>query len=75
MRFVLVNGRSPCRRSFCAACEGPIGGRYLREVGTYLIYCDHNCYADHCSSAVVLLERRAFGGSAQSGKGLCNESL
>lgn len=56
MRFVLVNGRSPCRQSFCVACEGPIGGRYLREVGTYLIYCDHNCYSDHCSSAVVLLE-------------------
>jgi hypothetical protein len=74
MRFVLVNGRSPCRPSFCVACERPIRGRYLREVGTYLIYCDHNCYADHCNSAVVLLERTAFG-SAQSGKGLYNESL
>jgi hypothetical protein len=75
MRFVLVNGRSPCRQSFCVACERPIGGRYLREVGTYLIYCDHACYADHCKSAVVLLERRAFDGFAQSRKGLCNESL
>jgi hypothetical protein len=58
MRFVLVNGRSPCRQSFCVSCEGPIGRRYLREISTHLIYCDHNCYADHCSSAVVLLEGR-----------------
>jgi hypothetical protein len=59
MRFVLVNGRSPYQRSFCVMCEGTIGGCYLREVGTNLIYCDHNCYAEHCCSAVVLLERKA----------------
>jgi hypothetical protein len=59
VRFVLVNGRTLCRQSFCVACERPIGGRYLREVGTHLIYCSHDCYADHCSVAVVLLERKA----------------
>jgi hypothetical protein len=59
MRFVLVNGRTLCRKSFCVACERSIGRRYLREIGTHLIYCDHDCYAEHCSTAVVLLERKA----------------
>jgi hypothetical protein len=56
MRFVLVNGRTPCPQSFCVLCSEPIGASYLREVGTRLAYCDHDCYADHCKSAVQLLE-------------------
>ena len=56
MRFLLVNGRSPCRQSFCVRCERPIGASYLREVGTHLVYCDHTCYAGHCKSAVMLLD-------------------
>jgi len=48
MRFVLVNGRTPCQQSFCVLCCEPIGASYLRELGTRLSYCDHNCYADHC---------------------------
>jgi hypothetical protein len=59
MRFLLVNGRSPCRQSFCVRCERPIGASYLREVGTHLVYCDHTCYADDCMSAAQLLERNA----------------
>jgi hypothetical protein len=59
MRFVLVRGRSPCPQSFCVMCDQPIGASYLREVGTHLIYCDHNCYAYHCESAILLLERHA----------------
>jgi hypothetical protein len=47
MRFVLVNGRTPCRQSFCARCREPIGAGYLREIGTQLCYCDHDCFADH----------------------------
>jgi hypothetical protein len=51
MRFALVNGRSPRPQSFCVMCEARIGAGYLREVATHLIYCDQNCYADHCRSA------------------------
>jgi hypothetical protein len=55
MRFALVNGRSPRADSFCVMCEELIGASYLREVGTKLVYCDQNCYADHCKSAVPAL--------------------
>ena len=59
MRFILVNGRTPCSHSSCVMCDQPIGVRYLREVGTHLVYCDHRCYADHCRSATLLLETQA----------------
>jgi hypothetical protein len=59
MRFVLVNGRSPRPRCFCAMCDQPIALSYLREIGTNLTYCSHDCYADHCKSAFLLLESRA----------------
>ena len=48
MNFVLVNGRTPCINSVCALCGQSIGNSYLRELGTQLYYCDHDCYADHC---------------------------
>jgi len=59
MRFVLVNWRSPRTRSVCVMCDQPIQAGYLREIGTCLTYCNHNCYADHCRSAALLLEGRA----------------
>jgi hypothetical protein len=59
MKFILVNGRTPRPRPFCVCCDQPIGTGYLREFGTHLTYCDHDCYADHCKSAFVLLEKRA----------------
>ena len=59
VRFILVNGRTPHPRSLCVMCERQVGTNYLREFGTHLIYCDHACYADHCNSAVLLLENRA----------------
>jgi hypothetical protein len=31
----------------------------LREVATQLIYCDYDCYADHCQTAAQLLESHA----------------
>jgi hypothetical protein len=54
MRFVLVNGRTPCPRSFCVLCCEPIGASYLREIETRLPYCDDKCYAAHCKNTVVL---------------------
>jgi hypothetical protein len=59
MKFVLVNGRTPCRRSLCARCHEPIASNYLREAGTRLAYCNQGCYADHCKSAVLLLENQS----------------
>jgi hypothetical protein len=59
MRFVLVNGRTPCQQSACVLCGEPIAASYLREVGTQLTYCDHDCYADHCTSAAQLFENQA----------------
>ena len=46
MKFVLVNGRTPFRQSFCGLCGGPIGeGGYLRDIRTRLCYCGEVCYA------------------------------
>jgi hypothetical protein len=55
MKFVLVNGRMPCKQSSCALCGEPIGASYLREIGMRLFYCDHDCYADQCKIAVMAL--------------------
>jgi len=59
MRFVVVNGRTPCRQSFCASCRAPIEASYLREIQTRLPYCDHDCYADHCEGAILAVESHA----------------
>jgi hypothetical protein len=62
MRFVIVNGRTPCARPVCVKCEKPISAGYLREIGTHLTYCTHHCYADHCDSTIRLLERQVSAG-------------
>jgi hypothetical protein len=59
MRFIMVNGRMPRTQSACVLCEKPLSTGYLREIGTQLTYCSHECYADHCDSAIRLLEKRA----------------
>jgi hypothetical protein len=48
MKFVLVNGRMPRPQVRCVKCDQPIEANYLREIGTHLTYCNHNCYADQC---------------------------
>jgi hypothetical protein len=55
MKFVLVNDRTPSKQSSCLLCREPIGRGYLREIGTGLFYCDHDCCANHCKSAVMAL--------------------
>jgi hypothetical protein len=59
MRFILVNGRTPRPQPLCVMCSQPIGTSYLREVGTHLIYCDHDCFAYHCESVVQFFEDQA----------------
>ena len=62
MEFVLVNGRTPRPQSFCVLCCEPIGESYLREIGTRLSYCNHNCYVDHCAETKRdLLRQKSFG--------------
>jgi hypothetical protein len=56
MKFVLVNGRTPRRQSFCALCCAPIGECYLREIGAQLAYCDHECYVNHCDGPALALQ-------------------
>ena len=56
MRFVLVNERSPRQQASCASCGESIHAGYLREFGTHLTYCNHDCYEDHCNSAFLVLE-------------------
>jgi hypothetical protein len=50
LKFLLVNGRTPCLASTCAWCCEPIGEAYLREVPTRLPYCDQRCYFAHLQS-------------------------
>ena len=53
MRFVLVNGRTPCSQSFCAWCCEPVGNSYLRELATHFSYCNH------CRNPDRVLQRHA----------------
>ena len=60
MNFVLVNGRTPHRESFCGLCCQRIGpDGYVRDIRTQLCYCRVTCYAVQCGSTMVLLEERA----------------
>jgi hypothetical protein len=52
MRFILVNGRIPCRQSSCMQCGKQIGASYP------------DCYADHCEGAVLALENHASASRA-----------
>jgi hypothetical protein len=57
MRFILVNGRTPFRKTFCLWCCEEISGGYLRDVRTQLPYCDHECYALHHEALVPIGQR------------------
>jgi len=60
MKFVLVNGRTPFRKSLCLLCAVPIGeGGYLRDIRTRLCYCSAECYALQSTQAVMLREDQA----------------
>jgi len=54
MKFLLVNGRTPLRKSLCVFCALPIGeGGYLRDIRTRLCYCGAECYALHSAKAAM----------------------
>ena len=58
MKFVLVNGRRPSRKSFCALCCELIGESYLRELTTRVCYCNYGCYLAHRKLAISALKER-----------------
>jgi hypothetical protein len=60
MKFVLVYGRTPRMRSFCAPCCKSIWESYLRDIAARLGYCNHECYVDHCKVPVLALQYRAM---------------
>jgi hypothetical protein len=59
VKFILVNGRVPTPRSFCAQCCEPLRRMYLRDVATRLSYCGHKCYVAHCNVSLLALENQA----------------
>jgi hypothetical protein len=61
MKFVVVNGRTPRTRSFCALCCESIGESYLRDIAAQLVYCSHKCYVGHSKVPVLALEYQARG--------------
>ena len=54
MRFILVNGRTPFRKTFCLWCCEEISGSYLRDVRTLLPYCGYECYGLHHGAASLI---------------------
>jgi hypothetical protein len=60
VKFVLVNGRTPRMKSFCALCCESIGESYLRDIAAQLAYCNHKCYIDQCKSPVLALQDHAM---------------
>lgn len=58
MRFVLVNDRTPFRKTFCLHCCEAVSDGYLREIGTQIPYCDYECYALQREFASLLEARR-----------------
>ncbi len=55
MKFVVVNGRTPRTRSFCAQCCESIGESYLRDIAAQLVYCSHKCYVDRRTARLANL--------------------
>jgi hypothetical protein len=60
MKFVLVNGRTPFRKSLCVLCSVPIDeGGYLRDIRTRLCYCSAECYVSQFAKAAMLPKDQA----------------
>jgi hypothetical protein len=62
IRFVLVNNRVPRTDQHCALCGGLLEKGYIRDLQTWLIYCDTRCFAgwaDEVPPVVKNRERKA----------------
>jgi len=59
MRCVLVNGARLKIDTHCSCCRRQISDSYVREIGTRLIYCGHDCYCQAVGAPTVTPQYRA----------------
>jgi hypothetical protein len=64
MRCIIVNDAYLKAEAFCAHCGNRIGGSYVREIDTRLIYCDYRCYGVALKTSISALGYRALALSA-----------
>ena len=57
-RFVLVNGRVPRADEHCALCGGIVERNYVRDLQTWLIYCDPQCFAGGARITMSVMKHR-----------------
>ncbi len=55
MRCIMVNGAKLKAEMCCVHCSNRIGGSYVREIGSRLIYCDYLCYSIAIGNAALAL--------------------
>lgn len=55
MRYVVVMGRVPFGKCYCAFCTKEIDDGYTREVTTRIRYCSPYCYEAHVYASNVVL--------------------
>jgi hypothetical protein len=55
MRCIIVNGAILKAETCCTHCGSKIGDRYIREIGSRLIYCDYRCYGIAFKSSVAAI--------------------
>ena len=55
MRFVIINDRTPRGSSTCAHCGAPLTRGYLRDLTSYLPYCDGVCFLAQDTTAARIV--------------------
>jgi hypothetical protein len=58
VRYILVNDASLKFEARCARCRSKLGERYVREIGSVLLFCDANCYTGDAITPVAHFEGR-----------------
>jgi hypothetical protein len=53
MRYILVNDAYLKTEACCARCCSKIGERYVREIGSGLLFCDADCYHDNAAKPLM----------------------
>ena len=59
MRCILVNGAKLKADTCCCSCGTQVGDRYVREIATKRVYCDHGCYCTAVGAPTLTLQYRA----------------
>lgn len=53
MRCIVVNDANLKSESYCGCCRNKIGSRYIREIGSGVLYCDYFCYQGGMATAAL----------------------